>query len=111
MATSPHVWTEMMGLTMEIVARTLLGAAVENFETIEQAITVVGEYTYERLQRLIDLPEWLPLPGSRRFRGARHTLDKVVYELIDGRRRSGAQAGPLPRSRCIRCSPCARRTG
>jgi len=38
MATSPHVWTEMMGLTMEIVARTLLGAAVQSFETIERRL-------------------------------------------------------------------------
>jgi cytochrome P450 len=35
------------------------------------------------------LPRWIPIPGRRRLRRALAVIDRVVYELIDGRRASG----------------------
>jgi cytochrome P450 len=35
------------------------------------------------------LPRWIPIPGRRRHRRELATIDRVVYELIDARCRSG----------------------
>ena len=37
----------------------------------------------------------LPLPATRRFERARASLDKVIYDLISERRRSGRDEGDL----------------
>jgi cytochrome P450 len=39
-------------------------------------------HTWRRLERLVDVPLWLPTPGNVRFRRALRRLDEVVYRII-----------------------------
>lgn len=90
------VSTEMPGLTLRIVAKTLFGADVDDdAHSIGSAITDVL-----KLFNLMFLPfsqvlEYLPLPASHRYRRARMQLDKTIYRIIAERRASGKDWGDL----------------
>ena len=80
---------EMMHLTLQIVAKTLFNANVEDdADAVGSSMT-----TFSKLFDFLLLPysEWLqklPLPQTRRFNRARATLDSVIHGIIDERRRS-----------------------
>ena len=87
---------EMMHLTLQIVAKTLFSANVEDdADEIGEAMTSMVElFNY----LLLPFSEWLqklPLPQSKRFKNARNTLNSVIYGIINDRRRSGEDTGDL----------------
>ena len=87
---------EMMHLTLQIVAKTLFSANVEDdADEIGEAMTSMVElFNY----LLLPFSEWLqklPLPQSKRFKNARNTLNSVIYGIINERRRSGEDTGDL----------------
>ena len=83
--------SEMMRLTLAIISRTMFGATVSrDAEQLEPAITLAQEETNKRFYVLVDLPEWVPLPGMRRAVLARQTIERVVMRIIDERRRTNA---------------------
>lgn len=87
---------EMIHLTLQIVAKTLFSADVDDeADEIGRAMTdVVGLFNF----LLLPFSEWLqklPLPHSRRFVRARDTLNSVIYGIIEERRRSGEDKGDL----------------
>jgi cytochrome P450 len=87
---------EMMHLTLQIVGKTLFDANVEDdADAVGKAMTTVSKL-FDFL--LVPYSEWLqklPLPQTRRFEHARSTLNKVIYGIIDERRRSGKDTGDL----------------
>ena len=86
------VHADMMRLTLEIVAKTLVDADVGGgqAEEIGEAVGVVMDHSSEQgsnfLLRL--LPEAVPTPGNVRFRRAIRRMDGIIQGIIDGRRRS-----------------------
>lgn len=87
---------EMMHLTLQIVGKTLFNADVENDATqVGQAMTNLIELFNYLLLPFSELLEKLPFPQSKRFNRAKETLDKVIYGIIDERRKSGADKGDL----------------
>ena len=85
------VSNEMMRLTLAIVSRTLFGATVaQEAELLGPAITELQEETHRRQFVIVDLPEWVPLPGIRRAKAARKTVEQVVTRIIEERRRTDA---------------------
>lgn len=88
--------TEMMRLTLNIVAATLFSANVER-ETreIADALNAAFEafdFGYGPLTPLVDR---LPTPRRRRFWGGRARLDATIYRLIRERRASGEDRGDI----------------
>lgn len=88
--------TEMMRLTLAIVAKTLLSADVE----AEAAAIGVSLSAVLHLFELVLMPfsrviERLPLPSVRRFEQGKKQLDEIIYRIIDERRRSKQDAGDL----------------
>ena len=87
---------EMMHLTLQIVGKTLFGANVEDdADDVGNAMTTVSKL-FDFL--LLPYSEWLqklPLPQTRRFNHARSTLNAVIYNIINERRRSGEDKGDL----------------
>jgi cytochrome P450 len=85
-----------MHLTLQIVGKTLFNANVEDdADAVGSAMTTVSKL-FDFL--LLPYSEWLqklPLPQTRRFENARATLNKVIYGIIDERRRSGENTGDL----------------
>ena len=87
---------EMMHLTLQIVAKTLFSANVDDEadEIGASMTTIVEMFNY----LLLPFSEWLqklPLPQSRKFARARDTLDSVIYRIINERRASGQDTGDL----------------
>ena len=83
------VSSEMMRVTLNIVSRVMFGAAVQDDAArLEPLVTVAQREVRKRLYVLVDVPEWIPLPGNRRSRSARETIDAVVTRIIAARRQS-----------------------
>jgi cytochrome P450 len=78
---------EMMGLTLRIVSRTLFGHDVAG-ETDEVARAMTA--FQESVARPDLLPAFLPTPHRRRLSEAIETLDRIMYAMIDARRREAS---------------------
>lgn len=92
------VHREMMRLTLEIVAKTLLDADIAGeAEDVGEAMGEIMDYFSDQgsgsFLRL--LPERFPTPGNVRYRRAVRRLDGIIYSIIEERRRSGADTGDL----------------
>jgi cytochrome P450 len=87
---------EMTRLTLAVVGKTLFGADVEPLaREVGQALSAVMRSFWIRMLPFADAIERLPIPQMRRAKAARATLDRIVYEIIAGRRRSTADRGDL----------------
>ncbi len=90
------VASEMMRLTLAIVAKTLFDADVENEAAeIGQALTEVLEMFETFTSPLTEILDRLPLPGNRRVQRARARLDETIYRIIEERRARGEDRGDL----------------
>jgi cytochrome P450 len=88
--------TEMMRLTLGIVARTLFDADVDaEAAEIGEALTTAFESFNIAMLPFTEYLERLPLPSVRRFNAAKATLDRAIYRIIDERRASGEDRGDL----------------
>jgi cytochrome P450 len=82
----------MMRLTLEIVGATLFGAEVgAEAEEVHGALSDAMEQMSRVLRSVIPIPPTWPTPGNRRGLRAVARLDRVVYGLIEERRRSGVE--------------------
>jgi cytochrome P450 len=85
------IHTDMMRLTLEIVAQTLFSASVDGkAEVVGHAMEVIMEY-FAGLRAWFPGLLWLPTPGNLRYRRALAELDQIIYETIARRRASGRQ--------------------
>ena len=87
---------EMMRLTLQIVGKTLFDADVESdADNVGRSLTTIVELFNLLLLPFSEVLEKLPFPQSIRFKRARRTLDKIIYNIIDERRRDGRDTGDL----------------
>src|SRR6202050_784151 len=94
---SRDIATDMMHLTLNVVARTLFATDLrdEVYELAAAINRIMGLYNF-----LVMLPaaEWLVHlrpPGLAAFVRARNRIDVVVYRMIDAHRESGVNRGSL----------------
>ena len=88
--------TEMMRLTLGIVAKTLFDADVDSEAAeIGSAMTRAFESFNYAMLPFTEYLEKLPLPAVRRFNAARDRLDKTIYRMIGERRAGGEDRGDL----------------
>lgn len=84
------VFTEMMRLTLDIVAKTLFTATVEkDAGEIGEALTLLVEDAMGRIEALVSIPLWVPTPQNNKVNNKCKVLNKVLQEIIDHRRKSG----------------------
>jgi len=87
---------EMMRLTLGIVGKTLFDADVySDSGEVRDAMTVLMELFDTLTMPFFELLQKLPLPQLRRFDTAREKLDRIIYRLIEDRRRSCIDRGDL----------------
>ena len=82
---------EMNRLTLTITARLLFGTDGDRVAAqIGDALHIVSSHLEVAVLpfAFVDL---LPLPHGRRFRAARQTLNRAIYEVIERRRRDGQE--------------------
>jgi cytochrome P450 len=78
---------DMMTLTLEVVVEVLFGADVhDRAHRLARAFAVVGEHFQVVYDRTFFVPEWIPIPGNRRYRRALDALDREVDRIIRERR-------------------------
>ena len=88
---------EMSELTIGIVVRTLFGADVRaEAASLPAALAIALSCRDARVKSLqLLLPDRLPTPIDLKMRRARRQIDRVVYRLIDERRRDGGNRDDL----------------
>src|SRR5262245_25407852 len=86
----------MTDLTMEIIARTMFGAALgSEARELADAVAILSDVAVREMMAPFTLPDWLPLPGKAKKRWAMRTLDELVRRFIHDRRAGGTDRGDL----------------
>jgi cytochrome P450 len=88
---------DMMALTLQIASRTLFGAEVPQdvVGEVGRSFDVVVEEIAARFRRPFRIPDAVPTPGNLRYTRSVRRLDRLVYDIIAERRRTGADHGDL----------------
>ena len=92
-----NIATDMMHLTLKIVARTLFASDLES-EVRELADAINRIMSLYNFLVMLPAAEWLVHvrpPGLAAFVRARKRIDAVVYRMIDAHRRRGGNGGSL----------------
>ena len=90
------VQADMMRLTLEVVARTLFDADIaDGSEDVARAMEILLVSFTERVNRLVKLPTWVPVPSNLKFRRAIGVVDATLETIIADRRRTGEDRGDL----------------
>ena len=86
---------DMRRLTLNIIVRVMFSASMSDadLEEARGAIDVAMEYVQARWLGLVDVPLQAPTPLNSRFKKAIATLDRIVYQMIRGRRAGGDRDG------------------
>jgi cytochrome P450 len=92
---SRDIMTEMMHVTLEIAAKTLFGAEVDDAHAVARAMEVMQNNFLERFARLLPLPLWIPTPGNLRVKRAVRHLDDILFGFIRKRRAEYVERGDL----------------
>jgi cytochrome P450 len=86
---------EMMHITLHIVGKTLFDADVTaDARDVGESLELLMELSAD-FGKSILIPSWVPTPGNLRKARAIKRLDKIIYRIIDERRKSGHDAGDL----------------
>ena len=88
---------EMMGLTMEVVTRTLFTSSLKPEEVAElgEQITFLLDVITERGQAFFPIGEKIPSAKNRRFDEGIAAIDKIIYRIINERRHAEDKANDL----------------
>lgn len=79
---------EMTQLTLGILTSTLFGKNLYDLgPEVGQALRFVLRHGIQRTGNLLAPPYSIPTPANRRYKKALRSLDRVVYSLIDAKRR------------------------
>lgn len=87
---------EMMGLALNIVARSLFSSDVKSLiEQVGENMDIANESAIERIRDPFRLPQWVPLPYNIREKRAIKTLDEIILRIISQRRLSAEEHADL----------------
>ncbi len=75
--------TAVNQMTMQVIVRTMFGTQLsdDEFRSLGVAMTHALDYLLVGIVGTA-LPEWMPLPGKRRYQAALKTFDAIVYHVI-----------------------------
>jgi cytochrome P450 len=87
---------EMTQITLSVVSRTLLSTdASGGFAEISDALGYLMKGLSQETTKLIKLPKWIPTPFNLKMNKNRALLDKLIYDIIAERRRTGTKEDDL----------------
>jgi cytochrome P450 len=87
---------QMVGLTLEVVAKTLFDADVrDGAEAVGSAMHVLNREMLEHIYLPVPVPRWWPSARNKRKLGAIKDIEDIVRAVIDERRTSGEDRGDL----------------
>lgn len=77
----------MTDLTLQIISKAMFSSGVEDkAELVGKQITLLNEYSIEKLNQPIRLPAYFPTPFNVRERKAIKILNDVIFDTINSRR-------------------------
>jgi cytochrome P450 len=87
---------QMTNLTLEIISEAIFSNGVDDkADLISQQITLLNQYATDKLNSPIRLPALFPTPANVKERKAVKILDKIIYDIIDKRRKEGISKSDL----------------
>ncbi len=87
---------EMSRITLDIVAKVLFEADVEaESATVADAMEVVNHFFAESVEAALRLPPWVPTPANVKLNRAVKRIDRVLYKIIEERRRAPSRESDL----------------
>lgn len=87
---------EMTKLALSILAQGMFSADWrKDAEVMAPAVEVAIGHAYHQIESFVALPQSVPTPGNVRFKQARATLDRIIYRVIEERKRSKADREDL----------------
>ncbi|MCW3128178.1 MAG: cytochrome [Bacteroidetes bacterium] len=90
------VLPEMTALTLDIISKAIFSKGVEDkAQIVGEQITLLNEYTIEKIHQPVRMPDSIPTPFNRKARVSMALLDKIIYEIIDERRAEGVSKDDL----------------
>jgi cytochrome P450 len=90
------VAAEMVGLTLDIVGRTLLGVDLtDDAAVMRRLVSEALAWLEHRMSHLAYPPPWVPTPRNLRFRRTMKAFDSIVYRIVGDRRAAGAGGDDL----------------
>jgi len=85
---------DVMGLTLEIVAKVLFDADVkQDVAAVEVALDDALEAVALRFRRPFRVPDWIPIPSNVRYNRSVRQLDEIVYRFIREHEQRGPENG------------------
>lgn len=83
-------------LTMNVVVKAIFGTGIsdEEIQEVSEAIVFALNYVLRGLL-MQGLPSFIPVPGRAKYDQALQIIDKAVYNIIEQRRRDGADGNDL----------------
>jgi len=74
---------DMMELALRIAGKTLFDADLEeDLPALEEAANWVNEEVVARFTRPVMIPDWVPLPGHRRYLRGVEYVERMVYRIL-----------------------------
>lgn len=90
------VHAEFAKLTLLIACKTLFDANVEgDAGEVAVALSHLQDATTQRIEQKLPLPDWVPTKARRHLHATIRTLDRLVYRIIEDRRRSSIERDDL----------------
>lgn len=90
------ILAEMNALTLDIISKSMFSSGVEDkAQIVGEEITRLNNYAVDKINSPFPIPHWIPTPLNRKERKSLDTLDKVIFEIINTRRKSKEQKDDL----------------
>ncbi len=87
---------QMTNLTLEIISQAIFSNGVDDkADLISRQITLLNQYATDKLNSPIRLPALFPTPTNVKERKAVKILDKIIFDIIDTRRKEGVSKSDL----------------
>jgi cytochrome P450 len=87
---------QMMRITLGVIGKTLFDVDVlGEADEVGRAITTAFEYFGEEIKRPFPVPLWLPTLHNRRIHKVVDRLDRIIYRIINQRRKNAEDKGDL----------------
>ena len=93
---STDLLAEMNALTLDIISKSMFSSGVEDkAQIVADEITRLNNFAVDKLNMAFPLPHWIPTPLHQKEKKSLATLDKVIFEIIDNRRKTKEQKDDL----------------
>jgi len=87
---------QMTNLTLEIISEAIFSNGVDDKDDlISKQITLLNQYATDKLNAPIRFPALFPTPANVKERKAIKILDKIIFDIIDKRRKEGISKSDL----------------